>query len=246
VNGDINGDGLSNDRAFVYDPAAAADPALASGMRALLASGSTSARDCLTAQLSHVATRNSCSAPWTQSLNMAISPDLTRYGLADRASVSLVVTNVFAFADQVLHGSDHLRNWGANAAPDPVRLNVRRFDPVTNRFGYDVNPSFGSTSASANTLCPPQPAAEARSAANINAPSSSGPVTARSTTSSTPMLISDEQLSPTAACAYSARGRTRFNVDVARASTRYRVRVVREAPTIPPLSVNVVERLTAP
>lgn len=28
-------------------------------------------------------------------------------------------------------------------------LNVRRFDPATNRFGYDVIPSFGSTSASA-------------------------------------------------------------------------------------------------
>ncbi|MGH7654607.1 MAG: carboxypeptidase-like regulatory domain-containing protein, partial [Gemmatimonadaceae bacterium] len=38
VAGDINGDGSSNDRAFVFNPATVSDPALASGMRTLLAS----------------------------------------------------------------------------------------------------------------------------------------------------------------------------------------------------------------
>ena len=149
VNSDINGDGFANDRAFVFDPAKAPDAATATALRSLLSSGSVSARECISRQLNNVAARNSCSAPWTQSLNMAISPDLSRYGLAERGSISLVITNVFAAADQLLHGSSNLRNWGANLAPDPVLLNVRRFDPASNRFGYDVNPSFGSTTASA-------------------------------------------------------------------------------------------------
>ena len=57
--------------------------------------------------------------------------------------------NVSAAADQLLHGTNKLHHWGANLAPDPVLLNVRRFDAAANRFGYDVNPSFGSTRASA-------------------------------------------------------------------------------------------------
>lgn len=148
VNADINGDGFANDRAFVFDPAKA-DPTTAGALKTLMTTGSQSARDCLSRQLDRVAARNSCNAPWTQSLNLAISPDLSRYGLAERGSVSLVVTNVLAAADQLLHGSNGLHNWGANLAPDPVLLNVRRFDQATNRFGYDVNPSFGSTTASA-------------------------------------------------------------------------------------------------
>ena len=48
---DVNGDGLANDRAFVADPARAGDPASGAGMRALLASSSSSVRDCLTRQL---------------------------------------------------------------------------------------------------------------------------------------------------------------------------------------------------
>ncbi|HEY4219480.1 MAG TPA: carboxypeptidase regulatory-like domain-containing protein [Gemmatimonadaceae bacterium] len=149
VNSDINGDGFANDRAFVFDPAKATDPAVAQEIRSILTSGSASAKGCISRQLNTVAARNSCSAPWTQSLNMAISPDLSRYGLAERGSVSLVITNVFAAVDEMMHGSNHLHNWGANLAPDPVLLNVRRFDPASNQFGYDVNPSFGTTTASA-------------------------------------------------------------------------------------------------
>ena len=47
VAGDINGDGYANDRAFVYDPASTADPALAASMQSLLNSATGNARDCL-------------------------------------------------------------------------------------------------------------------------------------------------------------------------------------------------------
>jgi carboxypeptidase family protein len=151
VGGDINGDGLSNDRAFVFDPGSAPDPALASGMNALLAAAPRAARDCLSAQLRRVASRNSCDGPWTQSLNMAMSLDPRRFGLGDRGSISLVITNVLGAADQLLHGSNNLRYWGTSVTPDPTLLNVRGFDASTNRFKYDVNPLFGSTTASQST-----------------------------------------------------------------------------------------------
>jgi hypothetical protein len=134
VSGDINGDGLSNDRAFVFAQVPGA-PALA--------------RECLSAQLGTIAKRNSCTGPWTQSLNIAISPDASRVGLGDRGQLSLIVTNVLGAADQLLHGSGHLRNWGTTVTPDQTLLNVRGFDPASKAYKYDVNPLFGGTSASA-------------------------------------------------------------------------------------------------
>ena len=73
VSGDINGDGLANDRAFVFDPANAPDAVLTSGMNALFAGAPQAARDCVRSQLRRVAARNSCDGPWTQSLNLALS-----------------------------------------------------------------------------------------------------------------------------------------------------------------------------
>src|SRR5262249_59889700 len=53
VGSDVNGDGLVNDRAFIFDPAKSAvtDPSLASGIQALRSGASKSARDCLNRQL---------------------------------------------------------------------------------------------------------------------------------------------------------------------------------------------------
>ncbi len=148
VSGDINGDGLSNDRAFVFNPSTAPDPALAASMGSLLAGAPRAAHDCLIAQKGAVAARNSCDGPWTQALNLAVSIDPNRIGLGDRGSISLVITNVLGALDEMLHGSNHLQYWGTAATPDPVLLNVRGFDPAANRFKYDVNPLFGSLRAS--------------------------------------------------------------------------------------------------
>jgi fatty acid/phospholipid biosynthesis enzyme len=57
IAGDVNGDGYSNDRAFVYNPSIVADTALASGMRQLLANASPATRDCLQNQIGHIAAR---------------------------------------------------------------------------------------------------------------------------------------------------------------------------------------------
>jgi hypothetical protein len=142
VQGDINGDGRSGDRAFIPDPAVA-DPALATQLQALLANGSSVARGCLLANLGHVAPRNGCRGPWTQSLNIQWRPPTPkRWGY--RVSPNIYLQNVLAGVDQLLHGNS-MRGWGSPAVPDPVLLIPRGYDAANKRFNYDVNPRFADT-----------------------------------------------------------------------------------------------------
>ena len=145
VSGDINGDGYSNDRAFVYDPAHTADPALASAMQSLLSSATGNARDCLVKQLGTLAGRNSCQGPWTSTATMSLSFNPLKFRMPQRATLSLQIGNPLGAADLLLHGNDKLRGWGQFAFPDPSLLTVRGFDPQTQRYRYDVNQRFGST-----------------------------------------------------------------------------------------------------
>ncbi|MEP6551721.1 MAG: hypothetical protein ABJB95_11090, partial [Gemmatimonadales bacterium] len=145
VAGDINGDGYGNDRAFVYDPAATADPALAAHMQSLLNSATGSARDCLRKQLGSLAARNSCQGPWTSQATMSLTFNPLKFRMPQRATLSLQVGNPLGAADLLLHGNDKLRGWGQFAFPDPTLLAVRGFDPQARRYTYDVNDRFGST-----------------------------------------------------------------------------------------------------
>jgi hypothetical protein len=141
VGGDINGDGYANDRAFIFNPRAAQDTALARGMEHLLENGPTHARSCLRAQLGQVAARNSCRTPWTPSLDaqLFIQPLAARR----RLQVSVVASNVTAGMDYLLHGPDRLRGWGQFPIINPVLLQVRGFDPDRKAYRYEVNPRFG-------------------------------------------------------------------------------------------------------
>jgi hypothetical protein len=146
VQGDVNGDGRGADRAFVPNPdaLAATDPALAAQLRALLADGGPAARRCVLENLGRVAARNGCRGPWTQSLNVQWRPPLpARWGR--RISPNVYFQNVLGGVDQLLHGSASARGWGTDAAPDPVLLVPRGFDPAASRFRYDVNPRFADT-----------------------------------------------------------------------------------------------------
>ena len=143
VQGDVNGDGRSGDRAYIPDPATASDANLAAQLRTLLANGSPTARGCLIANLGHVAPRNGCRGPWTQSLNIQWRPPTPRrWGY--RVSPNVYLENVLAGVDQLVHGNS-LRGWGSPATPDPVLLVPRGFDAANNRFAYDVNPRFADT-----------------------------------------------------------------------------------------------------
>jgi hypothetical protein len=144
VGGDVNGDGLGNDRAFIYDPAATSDAALASGMRTLLSSAQPATRDCLERQLGHAAERNSCEGPWTAMLNAQVMYQ-GKLPFARWGSVALFFSNALGGLDQLIHGADHMHGWGTFAMPDPILYSVRGFDPATQHFEYTVNSRFGDT-----------------------------------------------------------------------------------------------------
>ncbi len=146
VNGDVNGDGSRNDRAFIYDPSNPAiqdDTALVNGMSRLLANGSGTARACLGAQLGSIAGRNSCSSPWTPALDFQLNFKPSAMGLNRRLTLSLQLQNALVGIDQLLHGSDNMHGWGQPVIPDRTLLYVRGFDPAANRFRYQVNEHFG-------------------------------------------------------------------------------------------------------
>ena len=145
IGGDVNGDGYANDRAFVFNPANATDPFVASGMQALLQNGSRVARECLARQLGTLAARNSCQGPWVSSANLSIGFNPLKLRLPQRMNLSLNVSNPIGAADLLLHGEKNLRGWGQQPFLDQSLLYVRGFDPVTRRYTYEVNQRFAAT-----------------------------------------------------------------------------------------------------
>ena len=165
VGGDINGDGLRNDRAFIFDPAnpaVAADTTLANALTRLLASDSDAARDCLRSQLGRIAERNSCAGPWTPSLDLQFNFRPSAFGLDRRLTVSVLALNVLPGLDHLLHGTESLRGWGQPAFADRTLLFVRGFDPAAQSFRYEVNENFGRTSQRGGFRVPFQLALQAR------------------------------------------------------------------------------------
>lgn len=153
VAGDINGDGSSfNDRAFVFNPNTTSDANVASGLTTLLRNGPSAARDCLSRQLGQIAARNSCTGDWSASMTSSLFffPAIPRTD--DRAKVSLSFSNPLGGIDQLLHGGANLRGWGAQAFPDQTLYQVRGFDAANQRFVYQVNPRFGSSSAATSVI----------------------------------------------------------------------------------------------
>ncbi len=144
VQGDINGDGRSGDRAFIPNPALAGDPSLASQLNALIENGSDAARECIVANLGRAADRNGCRGPWTQSFSVQWTPQLPSK-VSRRVHANLYLQNVLAGVDQLVHGVDDLRGWGSPATPDPTLLVPRGFDAASGRFKYDVNARFADT-----------------------------------------------------------------------------------------------------
>ncbi|MEP6763510.1 MAG: carboxypeptidase-like regulatory domain-containing protein [Gemmatimonadaceae bacterium] len=153
--GDINGDGYSNDRAFVYNPTTTADTALASGMRQLLANSSGAAQSCLNKQLGHIAARNSCLGPWSSTASLNITLDRIRFRLPNRASLNFSLSNPLGAADLALNGSGKLKGWGQTASPDQALLYVRGFDAAEQHYKYEVNQRFGATRPQFLTLRSP-------------------------------------------------------------------------------------------
>jgi hypothetical protein len=161
VQGDINGDGYNNDRAFVYNPATpTTDPALSAieaDMQHLLVNAPGSVRNCLKSQLGAIAGKNSCEGPWSTSLSLRVALVSQALKIPDRATISLGIANPLTGIDALVHGSNNLHGWGAPSVVDPTLLFVRGFDPAKQQYIYDVNGRFGSNrQQSALNLAPMQ------------------------------------------------------------------------------------------
>jgi hypothetical protein len=153
VGGDVNGDGSRNDRAFIFAPGGSS--AESQGMERLLASASEGVRECLRGQAGSIARRNSCTGPWQYSLDFQLNVRPTFWGLNRRVTFSVVTQNFLRGLDELLHGMDDLRGWGLSTRPDNTLLYVTGFDPVANRYSYQVNERFGSTAGTATAFRPP-------------------------------------------------------------------------------------------
>lgn len=148
VDADVNGDGVANDPAFVFDPARTADQAVSEGMQRLL--NGNDAAGCLRASLNRVAGRNRCTTPWSWSLDLQANVNGGRLARVPQLNVSLIASNVISGADQLLHGTRGLRGWGDPGFPDPLLLRVRGFDPAQRAYRYEVNPEFGTRAGARN------------------------------------------------------------------------------------------------
>jgi hypothetical protein len=152
VAGDINGDGYSNDRAFIFDPRDTDDPVLASEMQQLLDGAGGRTRECLDRQVGRLAERNSCQGPWISSASLNIRLDPVKFRMPQRAQIQFSLSNPLGAADLVMNGSRNLRGWGQSFTPDQALLYVRGFEPSARRYRYEVNQRFGATRPAFNTL----------------------------------------------------------------------------------------------
>lgn len=155
IGGDINGDGYSNDRAFIYDPKTTADAAFAASMQQLLDNSTAETRSCLQRQFGTIAGRNSCRGAWSSNATFNISIDRIKFRLPSRTSVQFSLSNPMGAADLLLNGSGHLKGWGQNAFQDPTLLYVRGFDASKQQYKYEVNQRFGATRSQYLTLRSP-------------------------------------------------------------------------------------------
>ncbi len=156
VSGDVNGDGYSNDRAFVFSPTTTADTSVRAGMQSLINSLSGPTRACVLNQIGQIAGRNSCVGPWSVSMgsvNIQLISDAVK--LPSRVSVGLSITNPLTGVDALVHGQNNLAGWGQPPVIDPTLLYVRGFDPSTDEFKYEVNPRFGNSALAQSAALAP-------------------------------------------------------------------------------------------
>ena len=156
VGSDINGDGSRNDRAFIFDASSpTTDPAVAAAMTKLIANSPSAVQECLTSQLGSAAGRNSCRGVWQPSLELQMNWRPQMFGLNRRLMVSLNTQNLLGGLDELVHGKNNLHGWGAIRSQDNTLLYARGFDPVSNKYLYEVNERFGASRQGANGISIP-------------------------------------------------------------------------------------------
>ena len=143
VDGDVNADGLANDRAYIprIDELSGRE---AEDWHALLAAAPSWARQCLERSQGRIVAPNACRGPWVFQVGLlSIRPDPYRIGLGDRGALTLHLDNIANAVDRIAHrGRSH--GWGTLGIPDPVLLRIREFDPTDSHFMYTTNAQFGT------------------------------------------------------------------------------------------------------
>ncbi|HSA54385.1 MAG TPA: hypothetical protein VLE53_01720, partial [Gemmatimonadaceae bacterium] len=149
VSGDINGDGSSgNDRAFIPDPTATPDTALAREMTEFLSHARPAARRCLTSQLGRMAGANSCRTSWQARIDVSasITPP-SSWDYSDRLRLTFNLSNANGVLVRALGLEDTpFGQTALSTTPNSTLLYVTGFDPATGRFRYRVNQLFGQPS----------------------------------------------------------------------------------------------------
>ena len=145
VSGDLNGDGLSDDLAFIPNPATTRDTALATQMRQLLASAPAGARDCLQKQLGMIAGVNSCTTQWQARLDLNINWQPPRsFGFGDRLRITTTMQNTSGALVRLFGLENTPLGRGAlSTTANSQLLYVTGFDPATQSYKYQVNQLFG-------------------------------------------------------------------------------------------------------
>jgi hypothetical protein len=141
VGGDINGDGLANDRAFIPGSSAANSP-LASQLAALIEGAPTFVQHCLLGQANRIAAQNSCRGPWQTRLDVALN--LTQQqglALGTRLHFTAQLINAGAAIFRLLGVTSSILQ--SAAPPDERLLFVTSFDTTQRAFRYSVNQLFG-------------------------------------------------------------------------------------------------------
>lgn len=138
---DINGDGLANDRAFIPAPAALSDTTYGREFRTLLADAPGTARACLIAQLGRIAGANSCRGPWEARLDLTTEWGNPGTPGSRRLTFTAKLLNAGGALARLLGVSSNVVQ--SSALPDPRFAFVQSFDPTTDEFHYEINPSFG-------------------------------------------------------------------------------------------------------
>jgi hypothetical protein len=124
-------------------------------MTKLIAGAPDGVRDCLTSQFGTAADRNSCRGVWQPSLELQMNWRPQMFGLNRRLMLSFNTQNLLGGLDELFHGHDNLHGWGAIRSQDNTLLFARGFDPISNRYLYDVNERFGASRQGANGISIP-------------------------------------------------------------------------------------------
>lgn len=144
VSQDINGDGLSNDRAFIFDPLRTRDTSLARGLTQLLTDSDSRVRSCLNRQRQQIAEPNSCRTDWTAQVDLAVHANPSvGFGAGRRWRLSATLVNANSALVRLFRLQNSVFGRSALTSPDPRLLQVIGFDQAQNAFRYRVNQQFG-------------------------------------------------------------------------------------------------------